>query len=225
VSAGLAYLPGLRVASDAVVTVNHAANGGSTDRMDYVVLRANWSTNTCDVFVVQGTSPSPPALTETEGTTWHMPLARVNVRPGVTAIAGSDIEICKPLPRALVRRFTGSVNTATRTPSSSVFTVGTINVDDPGWPYLLDCEGAARFAANSGNGQAVLEIWVNGSLLQAAMSPTLDVYHPVQVSTASAVLTGKATVELRIRPSQMSSGSLVLASSVHSKFLVKQMAG
>jgi hypothetical protein len=66
---------------------------------------------------------------------------------------------------------------------------------------------------------------VNGSLLQAAMSPTLDVYHPVQVSTASAVLTGKATVELRIRPSQMSSGSLVLASSVHSKFLVKQMAG
>ena len=114
VSPGTAILPGLRINSDAAVSLTFAANAGSTNRVDAVVVQGNWSTNTATIAVVAGSSTVPPALTQNEGVLWQMPLAYVTVRPGVTTLLSSDIVSTVPYPR---RRFsdqarsTGDLNT------------------------------------------------------------------------------------------------------------------
>jgi hypothetical protein len=70
------------------------AAASSQPRLDYVVLRTKLSTLSTVLAVVQGTaagSPVPPTLLD-DGDTYEMPLRRVRVLNGVSAIAADKIE-------------------------------------------------------------------------------------------------------------------------------------
>lgn len=223
ITAGTAVLPGLLVDSSATVTTTHAANTGTTNRADLVVLRADWTANTTSLAVVQGSSSTPPALTQIEGSLWEMPLALVTVRPSVSTLLSSDVAVCKPLPR-VARTATGSLSSVTRAYNSTFFTVGTITMTDPGWPYRVQVLASGRFGGGQGSGYALLGTTVNGTSLGDEQSTRLDIAgtHSVRLSRISATQTGPTTVLAQISPLLMSSGSSLILQATDS-FAVSQI--
>jgi len=81
VNTGAAVVDGKPYKNDASLNVNIPSTASQL-RIDRIVLRCNWSAYTVTVTRIQGTeasSPSPPAITETSGTTYDVKLARVQV--------------------------------------------------------------------------------------------------------------------------------------------------
>ena len=79
---GRALVGGFYYQLTAASTVTIAANSGSTGRIDLIVLRANMSTSSVNLAVVQGqpaATPKAPTLTKTYGGIWEMPLHQVTV--------------------------------------------------------------------------------------------------------------------------------------------------
>jgi hypothetical protein len=224
ITAGTAVLPGLLADSDATVTTTHAANATGANRVDYVVLQADWVTPAASgIVVVQGSSSTPPALTQAEGTLWQMPLARVTVRPSVTTLLSTDVVVCKPLPR-VVKSATDALDAPqTRTYNSAGFIIGTITFPDPGWPYRLHIDAAARF--DGGTGYGVLEIVVAGVVDQIGETDGLanTGLQTARVGYTTGVLSGPATIQARMRPQSMTSGNLQLFSAGTNFFGVDQI--
>lgn len=82
VAAGEAIVYGTWYLSDAVVDVAIPMPAGST-RVDRVVLRKSWSGQTVRITRIAGSEGgAAPAMTQTAGTTWDVPLAQVSVTTG-----------------------------------------------------------------------------------------------------------------------------------------------
>lgn len=213
ISAGTALLPGVLADSLSTVTLSVDPNAGSATRTDYVVLRADWTANTVVPAVVKGTSTTPPALTETEGSLWEMPLARIAVRPSVTTLLSTDITICKPLPRATRIIYKPGIAAFSQSPNHAQSVVGTANVVDPGWPYQVRVTGAVSFnTAASGFGRLIAQV---GSTVidrgeTALLAPSRST---ARVNEVSGVLNGPQTVTANVVAFGMGSGDGPLANS------------
>ena len=230
VSSGTAVVTGVLVDSSASETLTLATNGGASSRTDYIVLRLDWTANTAVFAVVQGTSATAPALTQTEGTLWEMPVARVAVAPSAGVLSAGAITACKPLPR-MTRNFRSTAISATTiNHNDPASTLVTLTLDDPGWPYRLDVASALRFD-NSGTGHADIAV-VADSEFEAAVtvargiSPVLDSTGlvPVTVADTSGVLTGKCTVTLTMVANGMSAvDDLMVRNSAMNHLTVNQI--
>ena len=91
VQPGYARVPGIRSYSSAVVTVDLPANGAGNPRLDWVVARVMWNVSPATVTItyVQGTAaatPAKPALVQTPGVQWDVPLGLVRVDAGIGAL-------------------------------------------------------------------------------------------------------------------------------------------
>jgi hypothetical protein len=94
VNTGFLYAKGIMIENDAVVTVTIAANAAGNPRLDRIVVDIDWATQTASITVVQGTagaSPALPALTQTYGTQWQIPLAYIWVADGFATIDDEEI--------------------------------------------------------------------------------------------------------------------------------------
>ena len=94
VLAGAALVEGGLYLSDATETLAIAANSSGNPRIDTVILRKDDIAQTIRLVVKQGTpavTPAPPALTQTAGTMWEIPLADVAVANGFVSIAAADL--------------------------------------------------------------------------------------------------------------------------------------
>lgn len=209
VSAGELLLPGLRVESTSTVTLTHAANPGSSARTDVIVARADWAANTVTIAIVQGTSSTPPALTQVAGTTWEMPLAQVSVPAGYNAaFTNTHIATNKPvrLPLTPIR---GTLDLSQTVASNGTAkTICTIEVPDPGRAFYLRVTAAVEFdSKNSGYGRLAAEL-ADGTRLETAQSPRLSNGGATAqlVGRPSLVLTGKQTVSIKVVANLMNSG-------------------
>jgi hypothetical protein len=91
VKTGKAWLQGAYYESDAETTIAIVANASGQTRVDRVVVRVNWTTNTCVQTVIEGTpGAGAPAPTWTT-TTWDLLLAQVTVVNGAALIAAGDV--------------------------------------------------------------------------------------------------------------------------------------
>lgn len=83
VNTGAAYVRGFPFWNTASVDVTIPTPSGNT-RIDRVVLRANWAAQTVRITRIAGTegSGTPPALVQTDGTTWDVPLAQCSITTG-----------------------------------------------------------------------------------------------------------------------------------------------
>lgn len=211
VSAGVAVLPGPLVESSAAETRTFAANATGSNRVDYLVLRGDWVANTATIVVVQGSSSStPPALTQTEGALWEMPLARVTVRPSVTTLLSSDVVACKPLPRNEIV-YTATIAQTTVAYNGGFTTAATITVADPGWPFTLQMVARGRFSGVP-TGLGILRL-VSGTT-EYGRGHSIALFNGAQdvpIVVNSAVITSAPlVVTCQISPSGMSSGSSLL---------------
>lgn len=83
VNTGAAYVRGFPFWNTASVNVAIPTPSGNT-RIDRVVLRASWAAQTVRITRIAGTegSGTPPALVQTDGTTWDVPLAQCSITTG-----------------------------------------------------------------------------------------------------------------------------------------------
>lgn len=94
VKIGSALIQGKIYENTAAVTLTVAANASGNPRIDTLVLRVDYVAQTIRAVLKQGTpagSPTPPALTQSAGVTWEIPLANIAVANGFSTIAQADI--------------------------------------------------------------------------------------------------------------------------------------
>ena len=79
VATGAALVDGLFYLNDAVVSVTVPTPAGAT-RIDRIVLRKSWAAQTVRVTRIAGVEGGgAPALTQSDGVTWDVPLAQVSI--------------------------------------------------------------------------------------------------------------------------------------------------
>lgn len=91
---GSALIQGIGYMNTATVSLAIAANSSGNPRIDTVVLRADYALQTVRLTLLQGTpaaSPNPPALTQSAGVMWDIPLADIAVANGFSSIANANI--------------------------------------------------------------------------------------------------------------------------------------
>lgn len=204
VSAYEAKVPGVIVADSAVSSVAAGANGGGSNRLDYVALVADWGPETVALQMLPG-GAALPTLTQTPGVLWQMPLAAVTVRPGVTTIAAADIRIVKPLPREA--RLAQSIPVLTTVNRGGAKVIDSLTLSDPGWPYKVRVTAQVRFNPSSGFG--ILNAIVNGVTIGASYSPSLAAAggHMTHLDwSTNSAQSGNLTVQLEATNSQMGTG-------------------
>jgi hypothetical protein len=94
ITAGAALVQGTFYLNDATVNQAIAANLAAFPRIDTIVLRKSWASQTVRLAILQGTpgaSPVPVALTQSDGVTWEIPLADIAVAAGFVTITNANI--------------------------------------------------------------------------------------------------------------------------------------
>ena len=92
VNTGAAIVQGIWYYNDADTNLSIATNASGSTRIDIIILEANWTNQTVRVSKVQGTPGSGvPALTQTSGVLWQMPLAYVTAASGFVTITNANI--------------------------------------------------------------------------------------------------------------------------------------
>lgn len=148
VQSGQAYLKGVFFQSDAEEALAISTADASNPRIDRVILRLDWATDSLKLAVLQGTpaaSPTAPAVTQNTSR-WEISLAQIAVGAGVTTIAAGNVTD--------ERRFTKN--------ASSIQSNFTSIVGQNGWAwpssgyeqpqYLLDEMGFVHFKGVLGGG-------------------------------------------------------------------------
>ena len=97
IASGVALVGGIWYYNSAAVTLNPATPSEGNTRIDLVVLRASWATQTVRAALVVGTAalnPNPPILTQTLGTTYEIPLARATiVDTGIITLVDTRVKL------------------------------------------------------------------------------------------------------------------------------------
>lgn len=111
VAAGRAWLNGHFYESDAVENLPLSPNASGNPRIDRIVVRLTYATNTVALAVLEGApapAPAQPALTQTAAV-WEIPLASVAVANGYAQVLAADLDderLAVPPPQWIVRRKT-----------------------------------------------------------------------------------------------------------------------
>lgn len=94
---GAAYVYGFPVWNTASVDTAIATPAANT-RIDRLVLRAGWAAQTIRITRIAGTegTGNPPALVQTDGTTWDIPLCQVSITTGGVITLTDEREFLHP---------------------------------------------------------------------------------------------------------------------------------
>lgn len=102
IAAGYGYACHVEAYSDAAVTLTAGANTSGSTRYDMVVFTYDWGTPANSAFSIKASTSVVTSLTQTPGTTWEMPVARLTVADGQGAFSTADVLDIRPLGRGSV---------------------------------------------------------------------------------------------------------------------------
>lgn len=91
---GSALVRGIAYINDDTEPLTITANAAGNPRIDTIIVSADFALQTCRLAVKQGTAavtPAPPALTQTDGVLWEIPVADIAVANGFSTITQSNI--------------------------------------------------------------------------------------------------------------------------------------
>lgn len=92
INTGAASVRGIFYLNNASVVVPLTSNSSGSVRIDIIALEADYTAQTVRITVVQGTpGAGVPALTQSVGSIWQIPLAYITLASGFTSIATSAI--------------------------------------------------------------------------------------------------------------------------------------
>lgn len=91
VQPGTIWAPGVLVTVDAVTTPTAVAtNSSGSNRIDMLVMRVNWTTDTCALMILVG-GTSPPSYNLNPGTLYDIPLYKLVLPPGAGEYTDANI--------------------------------------------------------------------------------------------------------------------------------------
>lgn len=127
VASGRAMVHGTWYESTAAVSVAVAVPAGAT-RIDRIVLRKDWTLQTIRVFRIAGVEGGgAPALVQTDGVTWDMPLIQVSVTTG-GAYTITDERQFIPTPGLVLEGSNTSEATTTSVAGVDILSVTGLNI-------------------------------------------------------------------------------------------------
>lgn len=94
VTSGAALVDGTFYNNSTTVNLPVSSNSSGNPRIDTVVLRKTWASQTVRLAVKAGTpaaTPVPPTMTQTASTTWEIPLWDVAVANGAVSIITTNV--------------------------------------------------------------------------------------------------------------------------------------
>lgn len=110
IASGVGWVYGTQYDSDANVDINIPTPGVST-RIDRIVLRKSWAAQTIRLTRIAGTEGGgAPALVQTAGTTWDIPIAQVSITTGavITLTDQREFPGTPGIPTGTLTMFAGS---------------------------------------------------------------------------------------------------------------------
>lgn len=102
IAPGYGYAMNVEAYSDSAVTLTAGANSSGSTRYDMVVFTYDWGTPANSAFSIKASTSVVTALTQTEGTTWEMPVALLSVSDGQGVFNASQITDLRPLGHGVV---------------------------------------------------------------------------------------------------------------------------
>lgn len=97
IASGAAMCAGIWYYNTAAVSLNPTTPGAATSRIDIVCLKADWALQTVRLALHVGVaagSPTAPALTQTLGTTYEIPLAQASVADtGIVTLTDTRVKL------------------------------------------------------------------------------------------------------------------------------------
>lgn len=92
VRSGYANAHGVYYYNDGDSTQTPSANASGSTRYDIIILRVDYTANECRLAIVEGTPAAGlPALTQSAGATWEIPLAALELANGFATITDDNI--------------------------------------------------------------------------------------------------------------------------------------
>lgn len=146
INTGRAIVDGIWYESDASVDVA-IPTPGANPRIDRIVLRKDWTTQTVRLTRIAGVeaaSPTPPAVTQVDGTTWDLPLWQVHITTGGTLSINAD-------ERVYIGQYNPVANSPNRVFIDDDFLEGDnwANLDERRiWSAIIDASGSIDVMAS-----------------------------------------------------------------------------
>ena len=159
VSTGECRVRSHRGALTAAKTLSIEAASSANPRIDLVVARVNYLTSVVTIAVKTGTpasTPAAPAVTQSAGNTWEIPLAQVAVAKNATTITADDVTDMRRIIRegVLVKTFSSTsltpLNDDEYRCSSAINSLAiTLPKNDPAevWMSSVNFSSSASFSA------------------------------------------------------------------------------
>ncbi len=221
VAAGEGAAAGVLFTNTAGVTVTLNANGAANNRADVIVAEINWTADTVTFTKVTGTTgsvvPVIPAVTQTAGTLWQIPLAVVTVKPGSTTIAAGDIADVRPFRPAL-KVYTPAVTGTTVGQAAAPKTICSRTIPDPGWPYRIRVAGGIEFTATA-SGRGIVNVTLDGVGFTAARASQGNAGQAIIRTMTSGVLTGSHDIVVTMQAFNM--GEALASQAADSSVLIE----
>jgi len=224
VETGDAIVGGVLLENSSRVQLTLDTNTSGQPRIDTVVAQVGPGSITTagSITVITGTpgsSPSPPQLTQVLGSSWQMPIAHVTVPNNATQLTAANVVDVRPRPRfSIVYKVTPPGGVTRTSGQGSPFTVATISVPDPGWPYRLEVLAAQNFQSTS-QGFGTLTVDVDAVVLETGRTD-VGCTVPAQANNSTTTRTGTATVRHRIHPTNLGGSDSLVTSNAHSHLTV-----
>lgn len=243
VRTGEAWIKGHWGRKDTETTLAIAANATGVTRYDRVVLRCDFVNNRMELDVLTGTAV-PPGVDQ-NSSRWDVSLGVVQVLNGAVTIAADKIIDERTLvvpggrqpfiwPRVTPNAAPGSPGQG----GSTTFTVASVVINDPGYPYYIEAGASLLAGIFSGANTTITGVYLQINLDEAAFVPTPDTriilrsiggtqpapqIIDVGPTFYRSVLTGNHTVYLLLRNESSPSNFLTYADNGYFSFFVKMI--
>lgn len=242
VRSGEAWMQGHWGTKATETTLPIDANSSGGTRTDRAVLRADFVNNRLELDILKGT---PGVVAVTQNTSiWEVSLGQISVANGAVTIAAGNITDERLLvvpggrqpivwPRVAANAPPGSPGLG----GNTTWTVASVVIPDPGWPYYLEVGGALLVGVFTGGNTAMRSIFLQINLDEAAFNPTpstriifrssggVDLPSPQIIhlpwSMYRSVLTGSHTVYMLWRNESVPSNFLIYSDNEYYTFGVK----
>jgi len=202
VRSGKAFILGHCFTSSAEEVLAIAAADPTNPRDDRVVLQLDWSNNEISLEVKTGTaaaSPTPPSLTQSDGSIWEIALATIRVDAAASTIAAGKVTDTRIFSPPKIAKATGT-STATTTSTSMVdLTDMSVTVQTNGGDLMAWFSGTA--SNNTAAKRTIARFLLDGSNaleIPIFRSPAIDSEGGISgVAHWSGVSAGSHTVKVQ----------------------------
>lgn len=200
IATGAAYVYGYPYENDAVVSINIPTPSAAT-RIDRIVLRASWAAQTVRITRIAGTEGAgAPAITQTPGTTYDVPLAQVSITTGGVITVTDERQFCHFASRVAAENIDDGIITDAKIATGAAIAQSKISNSAP----AINADQVDGYHAGNSSGQVPVS---NGTVNTDLNADQVDGKHASNTANNVPVLDASALLPLAQIPATLTGKS------------------